>query len=273
MSRKIQKISSIRKSINKKTRFEIFKRDNFQCQYCGRYAPEVILEIDHITPIKHEGKTENINLITACFDCNHGKGARELSDSQILEQQRQQLNEINTRKEQMQMLIQWKRELLKLEDTQIDEIENLILKPYNRSLTDIGRNKLRRIIKRYGFSETYESAQISLSNYYIETTTDEAGAKCFSKIFDYVPRICANRERAINDPLLPRKAYLIGILKNKFSYYGTQIYKLRDDIDKAFTSHATVEEAIALAKTATYTEWREYIEPVLEVANGKKTTN
>lgn len=258
-----------RKSISKKVRFEIFKRDNFQCQYCGRYAPEVILEIDHITPIKHNGKTENINLITACFDCNHGKGSKELSDSQVLEQQREQLNELNTRKEQMQMLIQWKRELLKLEDTQINEIENLILKPYNRSLTDIGRKNLRKVIKRYGFSETYESAQISLSNYYIETTTDEAGTKCFSKILNYIPRICANRERGITDPLFPRKAYLAGVLKNRFAYSNFQLFELRRDIDKVLNTPDKCEEAIALAKTIDYkVEFKNYIDSLLEVNNG-----
>ena len=40
-----------RKTLTKKTRFEVFKRDNFTCQYCGRMAPDVILEIDHISPV------------------------------------------------------------------------------------------------------------------------------------------------------------------------------------------------------------------------------
>lgn len=265
---KVQKNTPIRKSISKKVRFEIFKRDNFQCQYCGRYAPEVILEIDHITPIKHKGKTENINLITACFDCNHGKGARELSDSQILTQQRDQLKELNTRKEQMQMVIKWKRGLLKLEDDQINEIEKVILEPYARSLTDTGRNNLRKTIKRYGFSETYESSLISLSNYYKQTETPEKCAEVFSKIFNYIPRICANRERGINDPLYPRKSYLVGILKNKFTYSNLGIHQLRTAIDKAFTSATTIEEAISLAKTADYHEWRDYIDTALEVNNG-----
>jgi len=60
-------------SISKKIRFEVFKRDNFTCGYCGRKPPEVILEIDHINP-KSKGGIEDINnFITACFDCNRGK--------------------------------------------------------------------------------------------------------------------------------------------------------------------------------------------------------
>lgn len=60
-------------SISKKLRFEVFKRDNFKCQYCGNTPPDVILEVDHIEP-KSKGGNDNINnLITSCFDCNRGK--------------------------------------------------------------------------------------------------------------------------------------------------------------------------------------------------------
>jgi 5-methylcytosine-specific restriction endonuclease McrA len=40
-----------RKTISKKTRFEVFKRDKFTCQFCGNEAPNVILEIDHLKPV------------------------------------------------------------------------------------------------------------------------------------------------------------------------------------------------------------------------------
>jgi 5-methylcytosine-specific restriction endonuclease McrA len=40
-----------RKSISKKIRFEVFKRDSFTCQYCGSKSPDVTLVIDHIMPV------------------------------------------------------------------------------------------------------------------------------------------------------------------------------------------------------------------------------
>lgn len=45
-----------RKSLSKKTRFEVFKRDSFTCQYCGRSAPEVVLQVDHIKPVAKESR-------------------------------------------------------------------------------------------------------------------------------------------------------------------------------------------------------------------------
>lgn len=61
-------------AISKKLRFEVFKRDGFRCQYCGKTPPDAILEIDHINPKSQNGKDDINNLLTACFDCNRGKG-------------------------------------------------------------------------------------------------------------------------------------------------------------------------------------------------------
>jgi len=57
-----------------KLRWEIMERDNFTCQYCGRSAPDVMLEIDHKTAIADGGTNDLSNLITACTACNRGKG-------------------------------------------------------------------------------------------------------------------------------------------------------------------------------------------------------
>lgn len=67
-----------RKSISKGRRFEIFKRDKFTCRYCGRNSNEVVLEVDHIIAIANGGTNDDDNLITSCWDCNHGKGAKTL---------------------------------------------------------------------------------------------------------------------------------------------------------------------------------------------------
>lgn len=64
-----------RKSLSKKTRFDVFKRDGFQCQYCDSTPPSVILEIDHIIPVSKGGMNTFDNLLTSCFECNRGKGA------------------------------------------------------------------------------------------------------------------------------------------------------------------------------------------------------
>lgn len=73
---------SNRKTLSKGLRFDIFKRDGFICQYCGQRPPDVVLEVDHITPVARGGTNDNMNLITSCEDCNRGKGAKLLSKVQ-----------------------------------------------------------------------------------------------------------------------------------------------------------------------------------------------
>jgi len=54
-------------------RFYILSRDKFTCQYCGRKAPDVVLEIDHVQPKSKGGKDTEDNYKTSCLDCNRGK--------------------------------------------------------------------------------------------------------------------------------------------------------------------------------------------------------
>lgn len=69
----------MRKPLSKRTRFAVFKRDGFVCQYCGKHPPDVILECDHIVPVAEGGGDDEPNLVTACFDCNRGKADIPLS--------------------------------------------------------------------------------------------------------------------------------------------------------------------------------------------------
>ena len=64
--------------ISPRKRFEILKRDHYTCQYCGRKAPEVQLEVDHIEPYAKTKNNDSENLITACKDCNRGKRTKEV---------------------------------------------------------------------------------------------------------------------------------------------------------------------------------------------------
>lgn len=64
--------------ISKSLRFDIFRRDKFTCQYCGRRPPDVVLEVDHIAPVSRGGDDDPSNLITSCYECNRGKGTKTL---------------------------------------------------------------------------------------------------------------------------------------------------------------------------------------------------
>lgn len=62
-----------RVGLSVRTRFEVIKWDKFCCQYCGRTPPTAVLEVDHIVPVAGGGDNSQGNLLTSCWDCNHGK--------------------------------------------------------------------------------------------------------------------------------------------------------------------------------------------------------
>lgn len=62
-------------AVSKRLRYEILRRDNHACRYCGATAPDVALTVDHIVPTTLGGSDEPANLVAACADCNNGKSA------------------------------------------------------------------------------------------------------------------------------------------------------------------------------------------------------
>lgn len=56
------------------TRFNVFLRDRFSCQYCGSSFPVHELTFDHVQPRSKGGRTDWNNIVTACGACNLAKG-------------------------------------------------------------------------------------------------------------------------------------------------------------------------------------------------------
>jgi 5-methylcytosine-specific restriction endonuclease McrA len=73
-------VTSKRKPISRKDRFEIFNRDGFKCTYCGQSSPDVVLHVDHIKPVAKGGTNDRSNLTTACSACNSGKSDSVIGD-------------------------------------------------------------------------------------------------------------------------------------------------------------------------------------------------
>lgn len=62
-------------AVSKRLRFEILRRDNHACRYCGRRAPDVVLTVDHVVPVTLGGSDDPTNLVAACEKCNGGKSS------------------------------------------------------------------------------------------------------------------------------------------------------------------------------------------------------
>jgi 5-methylcytosine-specific restriction endonuclease McrA len=65
----------------KLTRREVFRRDNYTCQYCGKR--EGNLTVDHVVPRHLGGQHIWTNVVAACSACNHRKGGRRVDEAHM----------------------------------------------------------------------------------------------------------------------------------------------------------------------------------------------
>ena len=63
------------------SRREIFARDKYTCQYCGRQTHD--LTLDHVVPRHRGGGHTWDNLVAACKPCNHRKGGKSVDEARF----------------------------------------------------------------------------------------------------------------------------------------------------------------------------------------------
>jgi len=214
------KKQSIRITLSKKTRFEVFKRDKFKCQYCGREAPNIVLEIDHIKPISKGGINDMLNLVTSCFDCNRGKSNREMNDDSIIIKQRNQLEELQARREQIELMMTWKQELGKLDEDIVNKIIIYIekkMKPY--TLKKAGIKKVEKLLKKFNFTDIIDSIDISASNYLKYDSEENLVQKSVENFFNKIGGILTLKNKS---PIDQKIGYIKGICRNRFSYWDNR---------------------------------------------------
>ncbi len=65
----------------KLTKFEVFNRDHYTCQYCSKQTKE--LTLDHVIPKRRGGKHTWENVASACISCNRHKAGHTPSEAKM----------------------------------------------------------------------------------------------------------------------------------------------------------------------------------------------
>lgn len=246
-----------RKGLSKKIRFEVFKRDSFTCQYCGRAAPEAILEADHIKPVSKDGDNEITNLITSCRACNAGKKDRELSDDTVMAKRKAQLDELQERREQIEMMMEWQNTLVDLSAVELDEAVvfiNSFLGGY--SLNDKGTTRVKQSISKYGLSEVLESARISANQYL--PASDSVSSESADKFIDYIHRIAKNRKLISQKPYLQSLYHIRSYLKNRNFYMSYELMRL---LERAYLKTNDIDALWDIAyQSSSWSDWSSRME-------------
>lgn len=261
-----------RKSIPKSLRFEVFKRDSFTCQYCGRKAPDVLLHVDHIKPVSKDGTNDLLNLITSCEDCNSGKSDRELSDNTVIQKQRDQLEALQERKEQIEMMFEWQKSLLELDDKIVEQLSDYWSElAVGYSLSETGRASLKKLSRKYKLDEIMVSMKIS-SEQYLEMKDGKYTQESVENAWNKVSGICYNRRLEKENPNLSRLYYIRGIMRKRFNYVNEHI--AIELLTRAYDLGASVESLEQHSKTSrNWSIWKNGIEDFIDSQSTEDTTN
>jgi hypothetical protein len=152
-------------AVSKRTRFEVFKRDRFVCQYCGRTPPTVILHCDHVIPQSGGGPDEIDNLVTSCEDCNLGKSNVPLSEVPTSVQEK--MERTREKREQVEALNELLKEERAIEDQQIEELGlyyfRLISPKAELVFVNERERSIRTFLRRLPCMEIIEAMDIAAS--------------------------------------------------------------------------------------------------------------
>ena len=240
---------SKRKNLSNKIRFEVFKRDNFTCQYCGVKAPEVVLNVDHIEPISKGGTNDIYNLVTSCFECNNGKSDKRLNDNSKLEKQHDELVLLNERKKQLEQMMEWKRELLNFDKEKTEMVSEYIIDALGISLSDAGKRCVNNWLKKYTVDEIIDATDKSNEIY--------DGKDDVIK-FEKIERIAYYTKHPVPE-FSKKSSYIKGIFRNRKIYYND--FKVHQWMKQLSETDGDLEEAVDLAKTVdSWTEFEDMIE-------------
>jgi hypothetical protein len=203
-----------RKGLSVKVRFEVFKRDNFKCQYCGAAAPDVLLQADHIQPVAGGGEDDLLNLITSCVGCNGGKGARPIGDRSAIEKQRQELEELNERRGQLEMMLEWRKELAGLKQATASALVSRIHELAPGWVTGAPHQAtINRWLRDYALEELLDAAERS-AGHYLRWDGSKVTLESWCVFFKMIPRIAGVDRAAKDEPYLRDLLYVRAVLKN-----------------------------------------------------------
>lgn len=217
----------------------------------------MLLELDHIVPKSDGGSEDILNLVTSCADCNRGKGAKRLSDDTVVAKQRRQLEELQERRGQLEMMLEWQRSLMDMEGKALDELADIwgdLVPGYH--LNERGTQDLKRLLNKFEIPELIECMKISVGQYlrHEDQEPSKPTKASVEKAWDYVGRIAASRRKVKEKPYLSELYFIVNVIL-KEQYSGVPRYEVIGLLEQAYLSGVTIAE---LREVATRAVTRDY---------------
>jgi hypothetical protein len=263
----VNKNKAKRVGLSKKLRYEVFKKDNFKCVYCGAKPSDegVILEVDHVLPVFEGGTNDIENLVTSCKKCNIGKGKTKLSDKNFSSLKKAEHDAIDEKVDIMKAFVKSRMNKLREIEPALEYLENTMNKWKNlredkkeRVCTEEYKNKILILYKQTSMEdliEAIEKCEVVFSNVYLDDLptssyrnfalpSNEITAHYLNSVSEYLEKKLKlknekkKKEKQLDNPTDCSK-YLVAIIKNRTTGYGK--WEVSTDIRHIVSKYSTFE--------------------------------
>lgn len=187
-----------------------------------------------------------------------------------MEKQRKQLSDLQERKDQIEMMMEWQRELAKLDDYAVEQLAIFwaeLIPPYG--LNENGKKSLEKLLKKFSHEQVMEAMRVSVKQY-IQFKDDKPTEASVENAWKKVGGICALKKYDGTNPEMKEIYYIRGILRNRLSYLneGLALGLLRKSVKLGASIESLKEFALEVRN---WTNWRAGMEEFIEqVENPEK---
>ena len=266
----IKKNKTKRVGLSKKIRYEVFKRDNFKCFYCGKKPSDegVVLEVDHVLPV-YEGGTNDIeNLVTSCKDCNRGKGKTKLNDKNYSSLKKAEHDSVDDKIDLMKEFVKSRMNKSREIEPACQYINDILDKWKDKRqdkqtmiVTQEFKDKLLILYRKASMPDLITAIEQCEVVFLGETVESIEGMPYNDKILPsdkisnfylycvrlYLEKIITKKEKSskhdIESPS-SRSAYLVGIIKNRTQGHGE--WEVSNDVRALISKLQTKERKLSV---------------------------
>jgi len=199
-----------------------------------------------------------MNLVTSCMECNLGKRDRELSDESAIMVQRTRVEELQEKQDQILMAIQWGRDLDSLEEFALDHLEEYWSELTSYTLTESGRESLRRLLGRFEFKALVAAMNTAAKQYLTMTEGAKATHESVEIAWNKIAGILTIQRQEEKRPGIKRLYYIRGIGRKRFRYFDD--HKAIALLKQCHRDGVSVEVMESLTKeVANWSTWVHYM--------------
>jgi hypothetical protein len=201
------------------------------------------------------GTNELTNLITACQSCNLGKRDVPLAENAAVNKARAQMEELQERREQLELIMQWREGLCDLGDETVERPAEFSQKlAPGWSVSEHGKRNFKKWLQQFSVTQLTVGMDIAATAYLKfnndQTVTQESWETAFGKIIG----ICRVNRASESNQDIKQLYYIRGILRKRIPGYFDEAKALRY-LKNARTLNVPMEELSEIALSVKNLEW------------------